>query len=286
MFESQNCQQCFEVIKAQDSKYLFMMVGPGKTRNSYDCSGWGNNQESAYECCITGENVSNVKFLWESGINLYNAEYCKLSLGGANYFGCVSVKKGNYCILNKKYSEEKFEDLRGRIIKHMNDNPYVDGRGRIYRYGEFFPVEMSPFAYNTTVAQRFFPLSKDEIAGYGYRFEEAEKRAYAITKPADALPDHIKNADDSIMNEVIGCATCPRGFKIIPMELQFLRRMNLPLPRECPFCRIDAKFKKWVNNLKIVERTCDKCGSVFETSYTSTEAPRIFCKKCYQAEVV
>jgi len=29
--------------------------------------------------------------------------------------------------------------------------------------GEFFPITMSPFAYNETIAQEYFPLGKAEI---------------------------------------------------------------------------------------------------------------------------
>ena len=31
-------------------------------------------------------------------------------------------------------------------------------------WGEFFPHEMSPFGYNETVAQEYFPMTEDEVA--------------------------------------------------------------------------------------------------------------------------
>ena len=30
-------------------------------------------------------------------------------------------------------------------------------------WGEFFPHEMSPFGYNETVAQEYFPMTEDEV---------------------------------------------------------------------------------------------------------------------------
>jgi formylmethanofuran dehydrogenase subunit E len=70
------------------------------------------------------------------------------------------------------------------------------------------------------------------------------------------------------------------------MELSFLRNMNLPLPRRCPFCRINEKFNQWVKNLRVIPRICDKCGASFTTDYTKEEAPYILCKACYLKEVV
>ena len=69
------------------------------------------------------------------------------------------------------------------------------------------------------------------------------------------------------------------------MELRFLRKMNLPLPRTCPFCRINEKLNLWVDNMKLKDRICDACGIEFRTHYGKERAPKIFCKKCYQQEV-
>jgi len=285
VFQSKNCKECFEVMGVEDSKFMLMMYDP-PIKDCYDVSSWGNNQARCYECCNVGEFTADVKFSQETGINLYNAEYCKLSTGGKYHFGCVSVKKGEYCILNKKYSKESFDELRTRIIKHMNDMPYVDKKGRVYKYGEFFPVEISPFGYNETIANNFFPLSPTEIEERGYRLWEPEARSYSITKKPEELPDHIKDASDDILNDTIACAECGKGYKITRMELDFLHNMNMPLPRRCPFCRINEKFNQWVKNLRVIPRICDKCGASFTTDYTKEEAPYILCKACYLKEVV
>ena len=62
----------------------------------------------------------------------------------------------------------------------MNDMPYIDKKGRIYRYGEFFPSELSPFCYNETIAQEYFPLTKEEATEQGYKWKEKEERNYNI----------------------------------------------------------------------------------------------------------
>ncbi|OGZ98570.1 MAG: hypothetical protein A3C07_03880 [Candidatus Sungbacteria bacterium RIFCSPHIGHO2_02_FULL_47_11] len=285
VFRSRNCKECYQVEGAEDSKYLLMMYDP-PIKDCYDISTWGNNLALSYDCCNVGEQSSGLKFCCSSGINLLDAEYCKDSLVGSHQFGCASARKGEYIILNKHYSKEEYEKLRTKIVEHMDMMPYVDKRGRIYKYGEFFPAEISPFAYNETTANGFFPMKKEEILGNGYKWREPEPRRHDTTMKAEELPDHIRDAPDSILNEAIKCSGCNRGYRVIAQELKFLRERNLPLPRECPFCRINEKFILWVKNLRQIPRVCSKCGKEFKTKYTEAEAPVIYCKECYLKEVV
>jgi len=293
-FQCKNCKECYEIWgPAEDSKFLFMLSLP-PIKDCYDVSAWGNNLQLSYESCAVGQDSANLKFCVESGLNAHSLDYCQFTFGGDNNFGCAGLRKGKYCILNKKYSKEKYEKLVPQIKKHMDEMPYISEirnskheiRKIIYQYGEFFPAELSAFPYNDTLAQRFFPLTKEEALTQGYKWLDEEKRTYPITQKAGDLPDHIKNALDSILQEVIECATCGKGFRIIPMELKFLRERNFPLPRQCPFCRIDEKFSQWIKNLRVIPRTCDKCGASFTTNYTQDEAPVIYCKTCYNNEVI
>lgn len=285
IWQCKNVKDSFEVAGAEDSRFLLLAYQP-PIRDCYDITSWGNNMQLCYECNVVGEDVSEMRFCQEAGIGNVRADYCKLSTGGSDHFGCVSVRKKQYVILNKSYHEEEYRTLRQRIIRHMNEMPYTDKRGRVYRYGEFFPIEMSPTPYNITVAQNFFPLTKEEALHQGYAWQEPEERQYTITLPTTQLPDHIRDVPDSILNETISCQKCGRGYKIIPMELKFLRERNLPLPRECPFCRINEKFDLWVRERRFIPRACDKCGKEFTTRYTAEEASRIYCKECYLREVV
>jgi hypothetical protein len=200
----------------------------------------------------------------------------------------------------------------------MNDMPYTDKLGREYRYGEFFPPELSPFAYNETIAQEYFPLTKAEAVQKGYRWRDPDTKSYVITKQPSDLPDHIKDTEDSMLQETIGCEhagtcneQCTTAFKIIPEELSFYRRMNLPLPRLCPNCRHYQRLKQR-NPLKLWHRTCtcqgtqgangkgkmvyentvkhfhndQPCPNEFETSYAPDRPEIIYCEQCYNAEVV
>ncbi|MFH1388212.1 MAG: hypothetical protein ABIG88_02825, partial [Patescibacteria group bacterium] len=186
--------------------------------------------------------------------------------------------------------------LRTKIIKHMNDMPYTDKKGRIYKYGEFFPPELSPFGYNETIANEYFPLTKEEALKQGYNWNDKPKNEYKPTIKASNLPDNIKDVDNSILKEVIECENVrPLGsnkctgsgvFRLIPTELKFYKKMNLPLPRLCPDCRHRERIKQR-NPLKLWKRKCMKkgCHNEFQTTYSPDRKEIVYCEKCYNKEV-
>ena len=58
----------------------------------------------------------------------------------------------------------------------MNQMPYEDKKGRIFKYGEFFPTEIMPFSYNDSVVCEYFPLTKEEILEKGYKYKDPETK--------------------------------------------------------------------------------------------------------------
>ena len=225
-----------------------------------------------------------------------------------NLFGCIGIQKQEYCILNKKYSKKEYEKLIPKIIKHMNDMPYIDKKGRVYKYGEFFPSELSFFGYNETLAYSYFPLSKEEAEEKGLNWTEIKINKHEIKKKSSELPDNIKDVDDSILNEVIEDEESGRPYKIVEKELKILRRLNVPLPRrhynERHYLRVSKR-----NPLKLWKRQCmcdkknhfhnkEKCIIEFKTSYPPERAENssvragtpkrheiVYCEKCYQQEI-
>ena len=286
-----NSQSCFGVWKdVKDNKFL---MNSFSIKDSYDGYGLGL-VELLYESVDAGVNGSRQLFVftvWEC----LNAEYCFNCHGCNNIFGCIGLRNKNYCIFNKQYSKEEFFKLRERIIEQMNKIPYFDKKGNEYRYGEYFPTEISPFGYNETIAQDYFSLSKEEILKNGYNYIEKEKPEYQATILAKDLPDHIKDTDESILIAVIECDFCQRPYKIIKNEYLFLKKFNLPIPRKCFECRHQERFKK-VNPPRLWHRKCmcnkknhfhgaGKCKVEFETSYAPERSEIIYCEKCYQQEV-
>ena len=84
------------------------------------------------------------------------------------------------------------------------------------------------------------------------------------------------------------------AFKITKSDLQFHKKMNLPLPNKCPNCRHGERFSRH-NPLRFWHRQCmckqenhghdARCINEFETSYSLEQPEIIYCEKCYQKEI-
>lgn len=322
IYHSSNVWDSYIVTESQSCKYcLWLLVKPVK--DCYDYHEWGDNAQRVYESTNCGEGISDIKFSFFSIKNCFNATYSGYYITSKNIFGCASLHNKSYCILNKQYSKEEYEALVQKITKQMDEMPYHDKKGRIYRYGEFFPIELSPFGYNETSAQEHFPLSAEAAAKAGYNWKVQEAYQRATTLIHDQLPDHIRDVPDAIKNEIIQCAhsalktkneklktqcneQCTTAFRVIPQELAFYRKMNLPLPRLCPNCRHYQRLKKR-NPFKLWHRKCQcagqrsentiysntashfhgekRCPNEFETSYSLERSEIVYCEQCYLQEV-
>ena len=289
-----NCKYCFDIsgIGSENCKYTHF-VGVG-VKDSYDNYGMPK-AEKMYETIAIGfESNENSDYFFSYFIKGSNRIYYSYNCYNShNLFACIGLRNKQYCILNKQYTKEQYEELVPKIIKHMNDLPYVDSKGRIYKYGEFFPPELSPFCYNETIAQEYFPLTKEEAINQGYKWKDREERNYEIDIKNEEIPDNIKDTNETIINKVIECAhkgecneQCTEAFKIIESEYQFYQRMNLPLPRLCPNCRHYQRLKQR-NPLKLWHRKCmhEGCTNEFETSYAPERPEIVYCEECYKGEI-
>lgn len=254
------------------------------SKDSYDCTGWAGIEES-YEGSAIGSGAFRILFSALGAIGGSNIEYSWLCISPENLFGCASMQKGEYCILNKQYTKEEYESLRKKIMNHMQEMPYKDQADRVYAYGEFFPIELSPFGYNETLAQRMFPLTKEQAKTYKYNWHEIPSNQYDININAKDLPDHIKDVSDDILQSIVGCETCGKGYRIIPWELEFLKTKNLPLPRTCPQCRINTKLDRWFMESKLSETQCAQCKTNIQMAQTVKEYSHVYCEACYIKEI-
>jgi hypothetical protein len=315
---SKNVKNSYLVREGKDMRYCQYMQVP-KNEACYDHCIWGLNNTFTYECAVCGEGNNNIRFCLECYSDNKNLEYCEWSQSSSDLFGCFALRKKQYCILNKQYTKEEFEKLRKKIIQQMNDMPYVDKKKRIYKYGEFFPIELSVFAYNETIANEHFPLTGDQAIENGYRWRDQEPNQYEPTLKANDISDHINDVDDSILKEVIECGESGRAFRLIPMELQFYKRLGLPIPRLHPDVRHEKRIRQR-NSLRLYSRRCQctgrtnnqqpttnnsqlttdnpyqntaehfhgdqHCPNEFETSYAPDREEIVYCETCYNAEVV
>ncbi len=292
VFNSKYVKNSFITTGGEYCKYCMWLIVKNN-KECYDFTQFGENTERVYETLTSGKNVNDIIGCINGieGRELRYSVYCYNN--NSNLFGCISLKNHSYCILNKQYSKEEYEEMLPKIIKHMNDMPYVDKKGRTYVYGDFFPTEISQFDYNETSAQEFFPLTKEEAENLGFSWKEPKERNYKISIESKNIPDNIKDVPDSITAEVFGCEhegkckeQCTTAFRITEAEFQFYKAHKLPLPHLCPNCRHYQRVLNRNPN-KFWHRKCMKagCSNEFETSYSPDLPEIVYCEKCYNQEV-
>ncbi len=282
---SKNVFKSYLIREGKDLKYCQFLQVP-KNEDCYDISIWGDNNSLGYENCVTGYNTSNLKFSFSCWGDIKDVEYSMRSGSSSNLFGCVGLRNKQYCILNKQYSKEQYFEMVEKIKRHMDDMPYVDKKGNVYKYGEFFPIEFSLYGYNNTLAQDFIPLEKDEVIQNGYLWIEPYRKPYDITISREYFPNDINEIDDKFVNEVLECKKCLRPFRILDRELQFLKLLQIALPENCSDCRFKTRLS-FINKHKLYHRKCMKtgCNNEFETSYAPERPEIVYCERCYQNEV-
>ncbi|MEX2052499.1 MAG: hypothetical protein WD991_02285 [Candidatus Paceibacterota bacterium] len=284
--DARNCYQIFDVKDVIENTKYANWGGKG-LRDSYDVGpGCGDNSELTYESVGVGVQDNRVFFgatVWYSHEILYGY----MVTNSHNCFGCVGIDKKQYCILNKQYTKKEYENLVPQIIEQMKNMPYIDKNGKSYAFGEFFPPEISPFSYNETVAQDYFPLSRDSVKDKGFSWREYTLGSYQTTINGKDLPETITEVGDNIMNEVIECEITGRPFKILEQELNFYRRFNLPLPSIHPDERHNERLKLR-NPMVLRKRMCYFGDKEIDTTYLPENEggpKKVVCAEHYNKEV-
>jgi len=270
--ECKNVHNSFEVAKGENSRYIFSSK---MTKDSLGTIGYGTNSELLLEVVATGycNNVIGSYWAEHSRDILYSFYIANCE----NCIGCDAIRHAKYSILNKEYSKEEYEELKNFIVKELTEKGV---------HGLMMPAEIAPFAYNETIAQDNMPLTKEEALAQGFKWEDdVQITTRKETILPNQIPDNIKDIDDSITKEILRCIDCYRNYKITPQEFLFYKKIILPIPRKCFFCRHKDRIKKR-GGFKFFTRSCSNCGEETYTNLTKEVAPIMYCEKCYQKEII
>ena len=271
---SKNAHYCFDAEDMEDCKYDDFTIGGLK--DSYDIYHVGVKAEQIYESHAIVRS-SNVFFTHLSYDNT-SIQYCDSCHNSNELFGCVGIKKGSYMILNKEYSKEKYFELKEKLIEYMKTTG---------EYGEFFPSEISPFAYNETQAQVYFPKSKDEVIANGFTWKDDLPGTYGKeTIQPESIPDSIMDVPDSYIKEVFKCIRSGRNFNVPEFELAFYKRYNIPFPRLHP----DERYKDRIAlrpERKLYDGICAISKEPIKVTYSPKHRPKmIVSDEIYKKEVL
>src|SRR3989338_8050986 len=139
------------------------------------------------------------------------------------------------------------------------------------------------FAYNETSAQDFFPLTQEEALAKDWRWKAVDLKEYQAPTLSE-LPDSSLDVPDSITQEVLACSKTGKNYKITKQELDFYRRMKLPLPRLCPEERHKQRSSTR-NPFQLWERTCSKTEKPVWTSYAPQRPEKIVSEEAFLEEM-
>jgi len=298
--DSKDSRLVFNVRGLENSAYIWDSM---KFKDSMDTYS-GKSVELVYESTATTGHSSNCRFCVRVYKGSRDCEYSWFLLNCSNCFGCIGLQNKEYCIFNVQYTEDEYKTLLTQVKEKM----YLDKE-----YGEFFPLYISPFPYNDTVAQEYYPYTKEIAESKGLSWGEMSDKNYTPTISSDNLPDSIGEVTDSILKEIIACEDagncehgCTKAYRITADELAYYRRKKIPLPHKCPNCRYYRRLA-YRNPTKLRQETCmcagknstngiyknntehehgaDSCMVAFETTYPDGKGTIIYCENCYKKEV-
>ena len=220
--------------------------------------------------------------------------------GVQDLFWCVWLNHQSLCILNKKYEKEDYEEMVLKIIQHMQ---------KTGEWWIFFPPKMSPFGYNETVAQEYYPMTplpsvgtppKAEGSntlyqayltplhlgevGWGlFNWSDYEVPFTKVQKiiPANTLPETISQVPDDILNWAVECEVSKKPFRITSQELQFYRQHHLPIPKKHHDVRHLERMNSR-NTRKLLERNCSICHVPILSTFPLEIKTQVLCEGCYE----
>lgn len=268
LMNCKNCADCFDVNDSEDCKFVTVGVN---VKDLLDCSNMYLKPQLCYQTLGTIE-VYHCLFC----IYVFHSQelmYSQFCFNSNNLFGCVGLRRKQYCILNKQYTKEQYEELVPRIIQHMQ---------KTGEFAKYFPPALSPFGYNESVSQEYFPLTREEALAKGFFWKEKDPKEYQ--PQTYVVPDNIHDVPESILRELLACELCGKNYQIIAQELRRLKDMQLPIPRNCPDCRHIERMKLRQPR-KLWERACDKCGAEMKSVFGPENKEKVYCEKCYSGEV-
>jgi hypothetical protein len=145
----ENLSYCMEVEKSQDC---------------YDCTFWSTDSMMYEATAMWVESSHSAFFITMTW--WYWIYYCDTCVYSSRCFWCIGLRNKQYCIFNKQYTKEDYEIMVWKIIRHMQTT------GERW---EFFHPSLSPFWYNETVAQEYYPMEYDwiNLSVLGYSAESS-----------------------------------------------------------------------------------------------------------------
>ena len=269
---SKNASNCFFVDDAEDCINVMRTTG---SKDCLDCLSPAVKCELIYCSCTCQDQCYNCRYCYDL-IQSQHMEYCAHCFQCRNCFGCCGLVGKEYCILNTQYSPEQYEEEKHRMIRHMQ---------QAGEYGLFFPGHFAASPYEESLAGFHWPLDDATLKRYGFR-----KGSRVSQHPTDAhdiseIPDTALNATSELRDTIFWDKDAKRPFQIKQADIEFSRKLQVPLPHSYYMHRILQNFSSIPCNGALRMTVCGKCAAQTQTSWQEQYDGRILCETCYLKEV-
>jgi len=223
-------------------------------------------------------NSSACRFNWFVN-RCQRVEYCIECDDCEDCFGCVGIRRKRFHILNKPYPEEDY----WRVVDELKCAMLERGE-----YGAYLPQELAQTPFQHSACPVGFITSKEEQEKIGFiQFDPDADGAFGDWngKPMHevaSLPDHIKDVEDVWVGRAIYDHALKRPYGILKSELEFYRRMNLPLRRGHFISLVEQGLWAELNMVQTTQGACHVCGKETVIAQNRTYPNRtIYCRACY-----
>lgn len=265
--QSRSAYMTFDSRQVWDVSFCYQAFMALKNSSDVDECGEG---ELIYQCSNLGFGAYNIRFSHSCLNQISDLTYCELCFNGCkNLFGCIGLKRQEYCILNKQYSKDEYHSLVGKITQQMISSG---------EWGEYFPASCSTVAYNLSMAQDYFPLTKEQARAKGYHWHEQEH--LQRTALGNLPQESINDCDEASLKCSYSCQDCGKDFKLITQELALLKNLELAPPTSCFHCRHRRRMNSR-SKRKLWASRCHSCHREITTALHPEDGDIANCESCF-----
>jgi len=249
---AKHCHHCYIVVGGAEHCRYSNTIGLNG-RDVIDSS----NTTGELNCFVDGLLNSSRVIFSHFLRNCSEVSYSMFCYNCQNLFGCTGLVRKQYCIFNKQYTKEKYDEIVPKIVEHMQ---------KTGEWGKYFPAKLSAFGYNETWGNDMVPLSKEEALDKGFKWS-----------------DYKQEVEVSGGGYII-CEVSGRLFRPVKQEVEFYKKQGIPSPRLHPDVRIARRYAMR-NPFRFWERKCMKCDKDIVTTYDPKRPEIVYCEECYLKEV-
>jgi hypothetical protein len=259
--------------------------------NAENCvNSYGNNQSETCDASAEGSQVGvmAVGFLDSQRVaftmiaeHCYDILYSQHMFQSHDCFGCFGLKNASYCILNKEYVPDEYEQVKKKVIAHMKQTG---------EWGTYFPPRYSPFCWQDTNAAAVLSASFDDPAAIAEKLGLRSDPTIGKTESPDALssgelPDRVDEFFERHLGSIWACAQTRRAYKITKQEMCLYRKFRVPAPR----IHWRTIFEQYYSRMYPMpyEAACGACGKRM-CSYIRpcTTTRTLLCDQCFGETVL